>query len=120
MRPYKKPVKELKDELSRTKSFKKKDKIWMLERKWISQEAMNSRHRHILWHWRMPQDLLWSQTRYATYMSPEHAIEQMNKALRSFISEEYFGVEMRLVNKITGEIINLQIKDNKVVLCQNG
>ncbi len=91
------------------RSSKKVLRPWIMQYKWFSAEFAK---KHTF---ARDPSLDW-MTHYGSYKDTEHALQQLNKELRSFkwIAQQYNDRASRLYNKNTKEILDLIVEDNKV------
>jgi len=91
------------------RSNRKVIKPWIMQYKWFSADFAKkhsfSRNPSLDW-----------ITHFGTYKDTEHALQMLNKELRSYVWEKqrYNDRASRLYNKNTGEILPLTVEDNKV------
>jgi hypothetical protein len=93
------------------RSNRKVLKPWIMQYKWFSVEfaKKNSFSRNPSLDW---------ITHYDKYKDLEHALQMLNKELRSYVwvRQKWNDRANRLYNKNTGEILSLVVQDNKVII----
>lgn len=90
------------------------NKPWIFSYKVIDVAYLKLWHKEKIDEW-YDQEYLWK------YSSVEHALQQLNKEMRSywFVSKnKHAGKEIRLLNKDTGEVVPLEVKNNEVIVKQ--
>lgn len=63
----------------------------------------------------------WYEEPFSKYLSVGHALQQLNKNIRSywiFSKNKYAGQEIRLINQDTNEVVELEVKNNEVIIKQ--
>jgi len=96
------------------KGSKKIAKPWVMQFKWHSEEAFRKNS------WFTSYNPDWI-THYDKYLDTEHALQMLNRDLRSFswMTQQWRDRDSRLFNKITGEILPLEVQDKKVRIIWN-
>ncbi len=92
---------------------KRVDKPWRFSYKIVDDSYIS---------WRKEPMNEWIDQWYSGYSSVEHALQQLNKEMRSYFfifKNRHMCKEIRLINKETGEIILLEVKDNEVIIKQS-
>lgn len=94
------------------RSSKKIERPWIMEYKWLSEESFRKNQP---WIRRYNADWI---THYDKYTDIEHALQMLNKELRSYkwVAQQWRDRSSRLYNKKTGEILPLIVQDNKIVI----
>lgn len=111
MRPYKKPKS---DREIPGGNHKKTNRPWKLQRMWMQDAPPSTK---FMWSgYGMGTGNAWV-TYYSKYLSIEHALQQLNKDLRAVYMKHLFAEKnLRLYNTETKEVIELELKDNKIVV----
>lgn len=94
------------------RSAKKIERPWIMQYMWLSERAFKKNQP-----WVRRYDPNW-QTHYDKYTDTEHALQMLNKELRShsWVKQQWNDRVSRLYNKTTGEILALTVQDNKVII----
>lgn len=90
---------------------KKLNKPWVMQYKWNSTEDWD-KHSWMKWGG-YKED--W-QDHYDKYMNIDHALQMLNKEMRSYSREKWAGRTIRLFNKEANQIQELIIVNNKLIL----
>lgn len=96
-------------EKASNRSSKKTEKPWVMQYKWISEEFCKKNS------WFGSHNTDWHD-HYDKYMDTEHALMMLSKDARSYPGTRLSGRHLQLLNKITGEILPLEIVDKKVII----
>jgi hypothetical protein len=114
MKKYSKTIKKL---FSREKVGNRKGKVvekpWVLQYKWNSEEDM-------IKHWLPFATYVagW-QDSYEKYIDRDHAVQQVNKELRSYFSK-FPGRSWRIFNKKTKEVVYVSIYNKIATISDEG
>jgi hypothetical protein len=89
------------------RSSKKTTKPWVMQFSWSSAEAFRK------YSWMRKYQEGW-QDHYDKYIDVEHALQMLNKEMRSWWHNKYQGRALRLYNKQTREAILLKVEDKSI------
>lgn len=91
------------------RSNRKTERPWVLQYKWFSEECFRKHS------WLRNYNPNWID-HCDKYVDTDHALQMLNKELRSYkwMTQQWRDRASRLYNKKTGEILPLEVQDDKV------
>ena len=113
MKPHVNSTKDIFREKKGNVGYNRQKKVWKMSYKTIDESCRT---------WRKEKLNEWYDDEYYNYISIDHAIEQLNKRLRSysfFLKNMLKGKEIKLINKETRETVPLGIVENEIVILKS-
>lgn len=113
MKPKHKIIKQLfLREKSGNRVGKKTHKPWILQFRWNSLDSWTQS----IWYRMFSSSEFNSdwQDHYDKYMDLDHAKQMLEKEQRSWFNDKWEGRSLRLLNKDSGESLNVHLEDKKV------
>lgn len=89
------------------RSSKKVSKPWVMQYSWMSKAFFDK----YSWMGKYTPD--W-QNHYDKYIDSDHALQMLNKEMRSWWRDKYQGRALRLYNRETGETLPLTLGDKSI------